>query len=89
MCFSFYTTINASMFSAATITAAPKIKRIAYSCLVIFLPFHFYGAIKMNARNQKRKQKIYIIMGKLRFGILPAASRAAINQFHAAIKMQS
>jgi hypothetical protein len=43
----------------------------------------------MHARNQKRKQKIHLIIGKLRFDILPTANRAAINQFHAAIKMQS
>jgi len=43
----------------------------------------------MQSRKQKRKQKILIIIEKSRFGILLADSRAAINQFCAAIKMQS
>jgi len=43
----------------------------------------------MHASNQKRKQKILIIIEKFCFGILLADSRAAINQFCAAIKMQS
>jgi hypothetical protein len=43
----------------------------------------------MQSKCNQRKQKILIIIGKLRFGILPAASRAAINQIYAAIKMQS
>ena len=44
------------MLSAATITAAPKIKRIAYSCLVIFLPFILlcnHNAIKMQSTQAK------------------------------------
>jgi len=54
------------MLSAATITAAPKIKRIAYSCFVIFLPFILLcnqNAIKMQltqAKNIPYNRKIAI-----------------------------
>lgn len=47
------------MLSAATITAAPKIKRIAYSCLVIFcLPFCYAITMQSNC-NQTQAKNIH------------------------------
>lgn len=64
MYFSFYITISASIFNAATITAAPKMNKIAYSCFVIFLPFILlcnHNAIIMQstqAKNSPYNRKI-------------------------------
>jgi len=55
----------------------------------MFFAFHFVMQSQCNQNAIKRKQKIYIIIEKFCFCILPAASSAAINQFNAAIKMQS